>query len=184
MKKHIISLGLAITLAVGAVTSVTAESTGLTVAGVRIANPFDSSTWWDGASDQHLEETETIAINFADPDFWMSIPSVEKHSVTHKALLNPATWAQFAKPETYANMMDPEIWVKWAQPKTYAVFFDPQTYIYRMQPGAFLHILEPHHYEQLINPAAYGEIWDTASETVKVAYIKQKTRRAVASLMD
>ncbi len=186
MKMSIIGLGLAAFTVLGAVSSVTAESeaNGWNVAGVRIANPLDSSTWWDGAHDLELDNVETVEMNLADPEFWMAIPSVDKHSVLHKGVLNPASWAQFAKPETYAKMMDINIWMKWAKPETYSVLVDPQTYVYRMQPGAFLHVFDAHSYAQLMNPAAYLEIADAALETAGMSYVTKMGKDAIASVME
>ena len=48
------------------------EGKGWIINGVRIANPFDSATWYDGADHEggKIHNTgETIAINFADPTF-------------------------------------------------------------------------------------------------------------------
>jgi hypothetical protein len=191
MKMGIIGAGLVAVMALSAVTAGSAESDyvtveeqkGFTIAGVRIANPLDSSTWWDGSTHLHLDKAPTIAINFADPDFWMSIPDVEKHSLVHKSLLNPATWAQFAKPSTYTAMMDVNVWKKWAELDTYAVLVDPQTYTYRLQPGAFMHTFDARSYAQLANPSAYGVIFDTMVETAGLTSWVDAGKSAVSSVL-
>lgn len=188
MKMVIIGAGLVAAMALGAVTANSAEtetkSNGWNIAGVHIANPLDSSTWYDGSHDLELDKAETVEVNFADPEFWMSFPSVEKHSVMHKAMLNPATWAQFAKPETYAKMMDTTIWAKWTKPETFAVLVDPQTYAYRLQPGAFMHTFDARSYAQLVNPAAYGVILDTMLETAGLTDVAAMGKDAIKSVLE
>lgn len=187
MKMGILGVGLVAAMALSAVSAGSAETDieakGWTVAGVYLANPFDSSTWYDGAHGLELDKAETMTINLADPDFWMSIPSVEEHSIVHKSILNPATWAQFAKPETYVAMMDVNIWKKWAELDTYAVLADPQTYTYRMQPGAFMHTFDARSYAQLANPSAYGVILDTMMDTAGLSSVAALGKGAIASVM-
>ena len=129
------------------------------IGGVRFGNPFDSSTWWDGSTH---EMNETITINFADPEFWMSIPNPESHSNMHGAFTNPATWGQMLEVETYTNMMDRDVWAKWLDTSNYDVLRDPQTYAYFMQPGAFQHLLNVEHYTQLATPSAHLDNVDLA----------------------
>ena len=188
MKMGIFGIGLVAAMALSAVSAGSAETDveaqGWNVAGVHFANPFDSSTWYDGAHDLELDHAETMEFNLADPDFWMAVPSVDKHSVVHKALLNPASWAQFAKPETYVAMMDVNVWKKWAEPKTYAVLVDPQTYVYRMQPGAFMHTFDARSYAQLANPSAYGVILETMLDTAGLSNVATMGKAAIASVTE
>jgi len=156
MKNTLLTTAIAAMLAIA---GTTANAKVLEIAGVRVGNPFDSATWWDGATH---EMGETVVINFADPDFWMSIPDPATHSSLHGAFTNPETWGQMLKFETYANMMDRDIWMKWADLETYDVLRDPQTFAYFMQPGAFQHLLNVEHYSQLANPAAHRANVDAA----------------------
>ena len=180
MTSKIISLGLAavasVAFTVATAQEVTVETPtvkvaeakttsegGWVIAGVKFVNPLDASTWYDAAeSEMH---TADVKINFADPDFWMQLPSPEAHTQVHTAILNPETWAQFVKPETYVAMADPKVLVKWFKPSTYSVMIDPQTYAYRMQPGAFLHLIDVDSYAQLMNPTAYMTIMSAAVDT-------------------
>ncbi len=187
MKLRTIGMGLVAILALGAASAETPSSdntVGWTFAGLKLSNPFDSSTWYDGAVDLHLHESETVTINPVDPDFWMSIADPKSHSVIHKGILNPASWAQFMRPSTYVNMMDPSIWVKWAKPETYSVLADPQTYVYRMQPGAFIHLMDVRSYSELVNPAAYDEILEAARKTVRVAYVRKVGKDLITSISE
>ena len=86
---------------------------------------------------------ETVALNIADPDFWMSTPNPAKHSKMHGSFTNPATSGQMLKMETYANTMDPGIWLKWLDLSSYDVLLDPQTHAYFMQRGAYQHRKRP-----------------------------------------
>lgn len=198
MKMGIIGLGLVAVMAVGAVSAQTtgttetvaapraAETTsakGWEIAGLRIANPFDSRTWYDASKDLELDQTETVAINFADPDFWMSLPRPVMHSKMHKSFVNPVTWAQFAKVETYTAMMDVNVWKKWLELDSYAVLIEPETYTYRMQPGAYMHAFDARSYAQMVNPAAYGEIADTMLETAGMGFVSDMAKSAVAKVI-
>ncbi len=185
MKSSLFGLTLAVVAAFGvSSTPVTAnEIGGWDIAGVHFANPFDSKTWYDGSNELELEMAEPVAINPTDPDFWMSIANPETHSVMHRAFLNPRSWAQFAKPETYVTMMDAKVWMKWAEPKTYSVLADPQTYAYRMQPGAFMHVFNAQSYAQLANPSAYMDIVSTAMETVGAADLFLATKAAIGPVL-
>jgi len=178
MKNSLFGLTLATITALG-VASTAAETSGWNIAGVNIANPLDSKTWYEAADEAVLDASEPVAINPTDPDFWMSLVDPKTHSVMHRAFLNPRSWAQFAKVETYSNMMDPQVWVKWAKPETYAVLVDPQTYTYRMQPGAFMHTFDAHSYAQLANPSAYLEILTTAMDTLNVTALVDAGKAAV-----
>ena len=131
------------------------------LAGVRFGNPLDSSTWWDGADHVNHKPGETMTFNLADPDFWMSIPNPKTHSQMHGAITNPANWAQFLKPESYAAMRDINVLSKWFELETYDVLRDPQTYAYWMQPGAYQHLINKDHYTQLLNTQAYSTLVDT-----------------------
>ena len=143
-------------------------SKGWQIAGIRIANPFDSKTWWDGSEQKH---GDTVTFNFADPEFWMSIPNPKSHSRIHGAITNPQTWAQFMKVETYSNMMDVNVWKKWLDVKSYDVLRDPQTYAYWMQPGAYMHLANVDHYAQIINPNAYTKMFEQGAKTVNLSEI-------------
>jgi len=164
MTRFLKSAAIAATIILGA-TAANAQS--YQIGGVRIANPIDSATWWDGAE---FVKGDTVEMNFADPDFWMSIPDPKSHSKLHGAITNPANWAQFLKVQTYANMMDPNVWKKWADVKSYDVLIDPQTYTYWMQPGAFEHLLKSERYAQIANPQAYGTLLDTALNNVGYSF--------------
>lgn len=151
---------LMITTAVtGALIFGATASSAFEIGGIRFGNPFDRSTWWDGGV--HSAD-ETVVINFADPDFWMSIPDPAKHSRLHGAFTNPATWAQMFEPQTYMNMMDVDVWKKWTELDTYDVLRDPQTYAYFMQPGAFQHLVNLDHYRQIIEPAGHIAMMNAA----------------------
>jgi len=187
MKKTLIAYGIAAVLSFGAAASAqetTIPNNAWKIAGLQIGNPLDSSTWWDGSVDIQADPKERIDINPMDPDFWMQIPSPELHSRIHTALLNPANWAQFAKPATYVKMADTDVLIKWFQPSTYAVLVDPQTYIYRMQPGAYVHELELRTYMQLFNPSAYWEIADTALNTAGLSFVADAGGSLVKSLFN
>ncbi|GEM_PF-4460397 len=140
------------------------------IAGVRIANPFDPATWWDGGEGMDHSKPVTIAINFADPDFWMKIPNPKTHSMMHAAFTNPETWGQFTKLATYAKMTDRQVLKKWLKLDTYAVLVDPQTYAYWMQPGAYGHLIRIENYAQLVNTSAYRQLWATAKENFEHEY--------------
>ncbi|MEE9389244.1 MAG: hypothetical protein V3U96_11605 [Paracoccaceae bacterium] len=154
MKNIFTTTALVATLALGATAANAFE-----IGGVRIGNPFDRSTWWDGST---AEAGDTIVINFADPDFWMSFPDPDKHSFVHTAMSDPASWAQMMTPETYINMMNVETWAKWLDTDSYEVLLDPQTYAYWAQPGAYGHLVELEFYTERFNPLAYGEMADAA----------------------
>ncbi len=164
MKKFIATLAVVATALLG---STSANAEGYQIAGVRIANPFDSATWWEG--DKH-KAGETIELNIADPDFWMAIPNPDKHSKLHGALTNPATWGQLLKVETYVKMFDLDVWAKWADAKSYDVLIDPQTYAYWAQPGAYQHLLNVEHYTQIAKPEAYGTILDDVLSNVGYSF--------------
>ncbi len=142
-----------------ALTAGTANAGKMEIAGVRIGNPFDSSTWWEGPS--HIEN-ETVAINFADPEFWINFADPAKHSFSHTALSDPGTWAQMMTPETYIEMMNVSTWAKWFDVDSYEVLLDPQTYAYWAQPGAYGHLFIVEFYTERFNPFAYGEMADAA----------------------
>ncbi len=131
-----------------------AKSDELRIAGVRVGNPIDPSTWWDA----HENDTGApIAINPLDPELYMNMINPKAHSKMHGGITNPATWAQFLKVDTYANMMDLAVWGKWIEAKTYAPLADAETYTYWMQPGAFTHQFNLDHYKNMIKPENYGE---------------------------
>ncbi|MCP5073165.1 MAG: hypothetical protein GY947_07700 [Rhodobacteraceae bacterium] len=139
--------------------------------GVRIGNPLDSSTWWDGSEHAEHDTSQIMEINPFDPEFLMKIPNPKTHSTVHAALANPKTWGQFFKPATYANMVTPEVIVKWVNPETFNVLADPQTYAYWAQPGAYMHVVDLDNYSQLVNWTAYTALvkdvsshWTAADE--------------------
>ena len=169
MNKQIMAIAVATTLGLG-LSGASAEeksSQGWQIGGVRIANPLDSSTWWEGPEAAHKEE---LTINFADPDFWMSIPNPKTHAIVHGAMTNPETWAQFLNVKTYTNMLDTKVLAKWLDPKSFEVLGDPQTYAYWLQPGAYKHLADVDHYAQLANPEAYGKVLQQGASTLKMAY--------------
>lgn len=161
MKKSVLALGLAAATALGSVAAI-AETDSMNIAGYRIANPFDSSTWWDGAEGKADMASASVDVNFADPDFWFGFMKPEEHSVRHMAFTNPATWAQFMRPATYAKMADVDTWMKWADLASYDVVTDPQTYAYWSQPGAYMHVMKAEHYGQAMSPDAYGAVVSAA----------------------
>ena len=183
MRSSLFGLVLGAVTALG-VTSATAETSAWSFAGVKFANPIDSSTWYEAANEVDMAMHEPITINVVDPDFWMSLIKPESHSVMHHAFLNPTNWKQFAEVDTYTAMMDPQIWMKWAQPSTYAVFADPQTYVYRMQPGAFTHIMSADAYSQLANPSAYMDIMTTAMDTMGMTAMVKAGSEAIGPIME
>jgi len=140
------------------------------LANVRFGNPIDPSTWWDGADHSKYTPGETMAFNFGDPEFWMSIPNPKTHSGMHGAMTNPANWAQFFKRESYANMLNREVLGKWLEKDSYAVLLDPQTYAYWMQPGAYQHLINKYHYMQLLETSAYSTLVDTALNNVGLTF--------------
>jgi hypothetical protein len=77
MKKQIIILAAALSLGLGSANAEEVDTKGWQIGGIRIANPFDSTTWWDGG--EHSQD-EIITFDFANPEFWMSIPDPKKHS--------------------------------------------------------------------------------------------------------
>jgi len=167
MKLRALALGLTAVVALGGASAetteidTTAKAEAWTIAGVRVANPIDPSTWYDGAGD-HMVGKKMIAINPADPDFWLGFVKPDTHSHVHATFTNPATLGQFLKPETYANMMNPSVWVKWMKPTTYAPLVDAQTMAYWVQPGAYTHIMDIRMYSQMIDPANYGALFNEA----------------------
>ena len=169
MTKNIMAIAVAATLGMGlnAATAEEKSSEGWQIGGVRIANPLDSSTWWEGSEAGHKEE---LTVNFADPDFWMSIPNPKTHSIIHGAMTNPETWAQFLDIKTYTNMLDTKVLEKWLNPNTYEVLGDPQTYAYWVQPGAYKHLVDADHYAQLANREAYNKVLEQGTATLKLAY--------------
>jgi hypothetical protein len=185
MKMGFIGVGLVAAMTLGAVSAKAVEvdgaKKGWEIAGVRIANPLDSMTWWDGSTDLGLDKAPTVAINFADPDFWMALPEPGTHSLMHKSFVNPVTWAQFFKVDTYTAMMDVDVWKKWGKLETYAVLADPETYTYRLQPGAFMHAFDARSYAQLVNPAAYKVIFDTMAETANLQSFVEMGKEVMTS---
>lgn len=169
MTKNIMAIAVVAALSMG-LNGANAEeksSEGWQIGGVRIANPLDSSTWWEGPKAEHKEE---LTVNFADPDFWMSIPNPKTHAIIHGAMTNPETWAQFLDIKTYTNMLDTKVLEKWLNPNTYEVLGDPQTYAYWLQPGAYKHLVDVDHYAQLANPEAYNKVLEQGTATLKLAY--------------
>jgi hypothetical protein len=154
MKNLIATTAVAATLVLGA----TATS-ALEISGVRIGNPFDSTTWWEGST---TAANTPVVINFADPDFWMSLPDPARHSQVHTMLSDPATWAQMMTPQAYINMVDPDVWMKWVTLDTYDILRDPATHTYWMQPGAYGHLIDIDFYTQRFNPLSYGELINAA----------------------
>ncbi len=140
-----------------------------TLAGVRFGNPIDPSTWWDGTEGADHSEHATMDINPFDPDFWMTLPDPEGHSLVHMAITNPETWAQFVSPSAWMEKMDPALIIKWFDPNTYAVLMDPQTPAYWMQPGAYMHGFKSDNYAQLVDVSSYtglaGRLWDGITDT-------------------
>lgn len=138
----------------------------LTIAGIRIGNPIDPSTWWDAHDSAH--DTAPVQVNFADPGFWMGFIDPERHSAMHMTFTNPATMAQFMKPETYSNMLDYGTWMSWMDIDNYKPMFQAQTWAYWMQPGAYAHMFDVNSYAQMIDPAAYEQVWNTALDTMGI----------------
>ena len=159
MKLRVLGAALA---AIAFGTAASAETSDLTIGGVRIGNPFDSSTWWDGSEGKHDMHTASVDINFADPAFWMGFMKPEEHSMRHMAFTNPGTWAQFMSPKTYAKMADVNVWMKWADMASYDVVLDPQTYAYWAQPGAYLHAMKAENYGQMLESENYATLADGA----------------------
>ncbi len=157
------ALALTVTATNSRETNASGEDAGPSIYGVKIGNPINPATWWDGS-----EGTEHAAmgvkVNPMDPTFWMSFIDPKTHSTMHHAFTNPATYAQFTEVKTYTNMMDFDAVKKWVQPGTYAVLIDPQTYAYWMQPGAYTHIVKPSNYASLIDVSAYREVFDATLE--------------------
>ncbi len=162
MKNILLSLGFAVAVmgttgAYAQDATPAAKSEELRISGVRVGNPIAPSTWWDA---NKAETGAPIAINPVDPELYMNMVNPEAHSKMHGGITNPATWAQFMKIDTYANMMDLAVWGKWIEAKTYAPLADAETYTYWMQPGAFAHQLNLEHYKNMIKPENYGAIVD------------------------
>ncbi|MGV6813253.1 MAG: hypothetical protein ACWA47_13470 [Brevirhabdus sp.] len=139
-----------------------ATTEGLTIAGVRVGNPFDASTWWDGSEGHHDVETASLDVDFVDPEFWFSFFDAETHSRNHMALMNPATWGQFMHPATYVKMADVTTWMKWVDLDSYEPILDIQNYAYWMQPGAYEHMVKVDHYAQLADLGNYGTMFTEA----------------------
>ena len=157
MKKMFSALALAATLAFGA-TSVQAaeEAEKAKPAAPAFANPFDASTWHN--HDKEAKLNQTVAINPADPAFWMSFIDPKKHTVMHNGMTNPATYGQFMRPSFYMAMMNPATWMKWMNPASYQVAMEPATMAYWMQPGAYMHVMDPSSYMQAMNPENYTKM--------------------------
>jgi len=136
--------------------------------GVRIGNPIDPSTWWDGHGEN--ASTEPLDINPMDPEFWVAFVDPDMHSRLHATFTNPATMGQFLKADTYTAMMDMGIMMKWMDLDSFAPLYDAQTYAYWMQPGAYTHMLNLENYSQMIDLANYTAVLDTAAETFGVSY--------------
>jgi len=143
-------------------TDTTDTTEHLTIAGVRVGNPFDASSWWDGSEGHHDVETAELNVDFADPEFWFSFFDAETHSRNHMAMTNPATWGQFMNPATYMKMADVNTWMKWMDVASYEPVLDLQNYAYWVQPGAYMHMAEMDHYGQLLETDAYVEMFASA----------------------
>lgn len=172
MNRRAIALGLAATLSAtslagtaSAETAISEEASKWTLDGVKFANPFDSSTWWDGSEGSH-EEMERVAINPMNPEFWIGFIRPDTHTRMHVTFTDPATLSQFFDLDTYKAMVDPDTLAKWIELETYAPLADPQTYAYWTQPGAYMHVVEATHYAQMIDPSAYTDVFTAAFSAI------------------
>lgn len=140
-----------------------AETNELAYAGIRWGNPFDPSTWWDGAEGaNHMDAT--VEVDFADPDFWFGFFDAETHSKNHMAFTNPATFGQFMNPNTYMKMANLNTWMKWFDLASYEPLVDVQNYAYWMQPGAYMHVVEVEHYAQMLELDNYVDFFNSSVE--------------------
>lgn len=174
MKKTLAILGLSTALALTATINLQAKSNDeqsaaeqgktLQIAGVRIGNLVDPSTWWDASGKHFHEDTSEVEMFPIDPEFWLSWINPKTHSKMFSAATNPATYKQFLDPANYAKLRDVTIWAKWFNPDTYAVLADPETYTYWLQPGAYTHMLDTKNYAQLVNVDAYGKLFTQGTQ--------------------
>lgn len=166
------NLAIAALVALTAATGASAESKPYEIAGIKIGNPVDPSTWWDAGAFNCNVETSDVTYNFADPTFWMGFIDPARHTCQHVAVRNPRNWAHFLEVGTYTAMFVPSTWMKWVDVNSYAPLMDPQTYTYWMQPGAFQHELEMEHYTAFFQPTNYIPIAQAAvalvSDTVSL----------------
>jgi hypothetical protein len=153
MKKTISALALAASLALGATAGYAADDAKKTPA---FANPFDSSSWHN--HDKEAKLNQTVAINPADPAFWMSFMEPKKHVVMHNGMTNPATYGQMMNPGFWMQTMNPATWMKWMDPASYKVAMDPATMAYWMQPGAYMHMMDMSSFTQAMNPENYTKM--------------------------
>ena len=144
----IVSLGLALSLSVGA-QEATAPSPATT-------NPFDPSAWMSGqqagASFNWFDPASMGAdisgqapgmgipqFNLANPGGW----SVFMNPGTYAAMMNPATYGQFMTPQFYMQFMDPNNWMSWMNPAAYGPWMNPSTYMQSMNPMAYMQFMNP-----------------------------------------
>ena len=137
------------------------------------ANPFDASTWWDGAGEMnHAEMGKPEQFNMAHPSFWLSFMDPETHTKRHMQFTNPATYAQFMDPAVYMEFAKPTNWLAWFDLKNYESLVEVETYTYWMQPGAYTHAIKPDgymqsldlaNYEAYITPGTYLKFMDPSS---------------------
>lgn len=165
---NLVSHVLAASIFVASTVTAGAESDATSIAGVRLANPFDSSTWYDASTCDMMNAK--IDFNFADPSFWVSFINPETHSCNHMALTNPATYGQFFEVSTYTDMMDPAVWMKWVDLDTYKPVAKAQTIAYWMQPGAYMHAVKVEHYTQLADPKAHVAMLETPLNYIRGAF--------------
>lgn len=168
MKKTFASLAVAGALALTATVSyaqdaTTAPAGELKIAGVRIGNPIDPSTWWDRSA---TKAEGAVEVNFADPEFWTSMIDPSKNSQMDALMMDPANWNQFLKLATYIKMMDLKTWAKWADPKSYEAFIKPETYTYWMQPGAYVYQMNPLNYAEMVNVEKYSTLFNESAKIV------------------
>ena len=126
------------------------------MAGMTFPNPFDPSTWYDGAGD--LKLGETIAFEPLNPAFWGNFMDAKMHSKMHMAFTNPAQYMQLMQPQFFAQFMNPANYMQMMNPAHYVAFMNPNNWTYWMQPGAYMHGMNMAAYMQMMNPAAYSQM--------------------------
>jgi len=120
-------------------------------------NFFDPASWFNFGQAQSTPAVNTaMALNPAHPAGWAVAIDPRTHNNWHMAMMNPATYAQFASPQFYMQFANPQNLMAWVNPASYAVLMDPNTYAYWMNPNSYTHATNMAMYMQPMNMANYG----------------------------
>jgi hypothetical protein len=102
---------------------------------------------------------QAVSLNPMNPAVVSGFMNPQSHQMYHQALMNPASWTQFAQPNFYMQMANPAMMMQWMNPASYQVMMDPNTYMYWMQPnvmmGEMTGFMNPASYQAMMNPASY-----------------------------